>query len=144
MPTRSNSFGDTEFYQVKQEIKKRFDKILIALQKTVEKNGYAVVTVQRFRNCLNNPGLVFQDTSRLPFYSVTDSSSKRNKIHCVLCIVSYTVQLYWRFCSGNKEVKDIINEHITMLENIVEKELKAFEARKFSTMPWAYYLEEIK
>ena len=145
MPTRSNSFGDTEFYQVKQEIKKRFDKILIALQKTVEKNGYAVVTVQRFRDCLKNPE--DNNVSRLPYYSNTPFATAHNKVECVLSIISFIAQRYWMFCGKNKlyedHIKSSIDVHLDWLENIAARGLKAFKLAK-SHSPRGYYLEEIK
>ncbi len=141
MPTRSNSFGDTEFYQAKQEIKKRFDKILIALQETVKRNGYAVITVQRFRGCLNIQRVI--DVSMLPFYSATPLSKEYNKITCVLSVVSFTMQQYWQFCAGDKEIICVIVAALDDLENYAAKGLKAFKLAK-SRSPRGYYLVETK
>lgn len=139
--SRGHSFGDIEHHQAKMQIKERFNKVLTDLQKTVEQNGYAVQTVQRFRGCLENPEN--SDVSRLPFYSDMPFAMSRNKIKCVLSLVSFAIQRYWQFCTGNQLVKDSLDVYLNWLENIIVKGLKAFKIRK-SKSPRGYYLEEIK
>ena len=141
MPIRSNSLGDAEFYQAKQEIKNRFHKVLTDLQKTVERNGYAVQAVQRFRGCLENPEN--NDVSRLPVYAPLPYSLKRNKIRCILSIISYTIQRYWDFYNGNREMYGLVNNKLIDLKNIAKKELKAFKIMQ-CVVPGEYYLKEIK
>lgn len=140
MPVRKDhSFGNIEFFQAKKEIKERFNGILTKLQKTVERNGHAVQTVQRFRGCLENPEQ--SDVSRLPFYSDVPFSRVHHKISCVLCVLSHTIQLYWSFCTGNQGVRKIIAASLCDLENYTIKGLKAYRTVKHSL---GYYLEEIK
>lgn len=140
MPAKKcDSFGDVEHYQAKKEIKERFNKILTDLQKTVERNGYAVQTVQRFRECLENPEN--NDISRLPFYSETPFSSKRNRIQCILCWISCTIQMYWNFCNGDDKPVELINRSLSELEHYIKKGLKAFRTVH---KPEGYYLVEIK
>lgn len=137
---KDHSFGDVEFYQARKQIKKRFNKILTDLQKTVERNGYAVQTVQRFRGCLNNSENI--DFTRLPFYSKTYTSIKYDKISCVLCLISLTIQLYWRFCNENTECLHAwIDRHLGELESIAAKGLKAFKIGNHLKSK-RYYLEE--
>lgn len=144
MPARKDhSFGDTGHYQAIQKIKERFNKLLTDLQKTVERSPQAVQTVQRFRGCIEVTGLVDQDASRLPFYSQGVYSPKPNKIGCVLCLLSYTVQLYWRFCAGNKLLQSTVEDNLHDLEQIAIKRLEAFKISK-SAHFGAYFLKEIK
>lgn len=135
---KDQNFEDPEFYQAKKQIKERFNKILTDLQQTVERNGYAVVTVQRFRGCLEN-----SDVSRLPFYSNSAFSKKRNKIMCVLSVVSYAIQLYWKFCAGNNDAKVLINSYLNDLEIIIENGLKHFKATQVKGFS-GYFLKEIE
>lgn len=141
MAGKKKSLGDPEFYQAKVKIKKRFNKILTDLQKTVERNGYAVQIVQRFRGCLENPEN--SDISRLPFYSDKPTSLKRNKINCILCVISCTMQMYWHFCNGDKEPEELINKSLYVLENYVTQGLKSFKAIRY-TGSLGYFLKEIK
>ncbi len=140
--SRSNSFGVIEHYQAKKQIKERFNKVLTDLQKTVEQNGYAVQTVQRFRGCLENPKN--NDVSRLPFYSPGPLSATRQRIRCVLCVISYIMQSYWAFCTGNKEARKIIAAGLSDLENYAEKGLKAFKINESTDLVRGYWLGEIK
>lgn len=133
-------FGDIEFYQTKKEIKERFEKILTNLRKTVEKNGNAVQIIERFRGCLENPEN--NDITRLPFYSFNSISRKRKKIHCVLCLTGYTIQIYWSFCVGNKLVKNTIGAGLNKLENYAIKGLDAFKIIG-TKYPNGYSLKEI-
>lgn len=140
MPYRKDqNFEDPEFYQAKQQIKERFNKILTDLQQTVERNGYAVVTIQRFRGCLENPEN--SDVSRLPFYSITPFSKKRNRIQCILSLISCTVQMYWNFCNGDQVVEALLIPSLDRLENYAAKGLKAFGT---VLKPEGYFLEEIE
>jgi len=124
----------------KKEIKERFEIILTDLRKTVEGNGYAVRTVEHFRSCLNitNP-----DVSQLPLYSAAPFSHHQNKIHCTLCEVSCAVQLYWSFCAGDKDAKELLSHKLDILENYAAKGLAAFKIVG-TRYPDGFYLEEIK
>ena len=88
---------NADFLMLKQEIKKRFEQLLIDLQ-SFSTNGFFKQTIQRFRPCIEpNEAL---GESQLPFYSKKPESHVRNKDFCVLCNLSYTVQLYWKFCEA--------------------------------------------
>lgn len=132
-----------ELLLAKKEIKKRFEKILTDLRKTVERNGYAVQTIERFRGCLNInvTKLADGEVVRLPFFSVTLFSRQRNKINCILCLVSYTIQKYWEFCVGDQEQRYVINSYLCDLENYAAKGLAAFKIVG-TRYPDGYYLEE--
>ena len=144
MPAKKDMFGDIEFYQAKKKAKERLDRILTDLQKTVERNSYAVQTAQRFRGCLENPHL--GDVTRLPVYSSTTYSRKRNRVQAILYTISCAVQIYWKFCNAdsvNQEVKEQLDDFLSMLENYAEKGLKSFKIVE-SEFPKGYYLEEVK
>ncbi len=140
--SRGHSFGNVEHYQAVKAIKERFNKVLTDLQKTVKQNGYAVQTVQRFRGCLENPAN--NDVFRLPFYSSTLLSATRHKIRCILCVISFIMQSYWEFCTGDKEARKIIAAGLSDLENYAEKGLKAFKINESTDLVRGYWLGEIK
>ena len=140
MAREKDMFGDVEFYQAKEKAKARFNKILGDLRLTVRKNGYAVQTIERFRPCLNASGS--QSESLLPFYSATPDSRKHNKIQCVLCLVSHTMQSYWDFCEDGA-FEELVNSRLDELENIAAKGLAAFKVAG-TTPSKGYYLKEIE
>lgn len=102
------------FLMLKQEIKKRFEKLLIDLQ-SFSINGFFKQTVQRFRPCIEpNEAL---NESQLPFFSKRVKPHVRSKEHCVLCILSHTVQLYWEFCNTQDlTLGDAIGVYLETLE----------------------------
>ncbi len=144
---KKNDLKNIDLLLAKKEIGERFEKILTNLRKTVEQNGYAVQTIERFRECLENPE--DNDVTRLPFRSFNYAFSlKHNKIKCVLCVVSYTIQLYWAFCMFKCDAtyqleKDKLYTYLSELENYAAKGLAAFKIAG-TKYPDGYYLEEIK
>lgn len=138
---KKDDIKNIDLLVAKKEIKKRFEKILTDLRKTVERNGYAIQTVERFRGCLENPEN--NSVDQLPFYSDTVFSHKRSKTSCILCMVSCIVQLYWEFCTGNQEQRKIIDACLDSLERYAAKGLAAFKIAG-TRYPHGFYLEEIK
>ncbi len=125
----------------RKEIKKRFSAVLTDLRKTIERNGYAVQTIERFRGCLENPG--GSEVSRLPLFSPTSFSLKHHhKIYCILCVISYGMQLYWALCAGDKKVIESLPGILDQLENYAAKGLAAFKIAG-TRYPDGYYLVEI-
>ncbi len=136
---KKNDLKNIDLLIARKEIKVQFEKILTDLRKTVERNGYAVQTIERFRGCLENPEN--SNVSRLPLYSPTSFSPKHNKINCVLCVIGFTVSIYWDFCNGHKELETKITKNLSKLERIAEKGLGVFRIAG-EKYPDGYYLVE--
>lgn len=136
---KKDDIKNIDLLVAKQKLHGLLTAILTDLQKVVEKNGYAVQTIQRFRGCLSIKQF---DVSQLPFYSPTPFSHEATKISCVLCFVSCTIQMYHTWCSGDKEVQELLFNSVEHLGNIVVKGLDAFKIVG-SKYPTGFYLEEI-
>ncbi len=135
---RTKQFGDIELYRMIKETRIRFTQILTDVQKTVRVSGTAVQMCQKFRECLKPTEEI--DESRLPLLSKTMRSMKKNKIRCVMCLISHTMQLYWGLCSGNKNEEIIVSTYLGMLEVIIENGLWAY--RLGGNVNTGYYLEK--
>ncbi len=129
---------NADFLMLRQEIKKRFEKLLIDLQ-DFSINGYFKQTVQRFRPCIEpNEAL---NESQLPFYSREFRSYNRSKIHCVLCILSSAIQQYWEFCNTKyMELGRVVELWLDTLESYALNKSKGVKicGQKY---PDGYYLE---
>lgn len=124
---------------LKQEIKKRFEKLLIDLQ-DFSINGYFKQTVQKFRPCIE-PNEALGET-QLPFYSDASHSHSSSKDHCVLCALSYTIRLYWMFCyEQDAEKGGAIRARLKHLESCAEHGSKGVKicGQKYP----GYYLETV-
>lgn len=138
---KKDDIKNIDLLVAKKEIKERFEKILTDLRKTVERNGHAVQTIERFRGCLENPEN--SSVSRLPFYAPTSFSHKHSKIDCVLCVISWAIQEYYSFCAGNRNVEKLLIASLDKLENYTVKGLILFKIAG-TKYPHGFYLVEIK
>ena len=129
---------NVELLMARQKYLKRFQQLLIDLQNW-SINGHFKQTVQRFRGCLK-PNEAHGE-SRLPFYSQKIISRKADKDECVLCMLSYVVQVYWVLCVGHLDHEETVDVLLTKLENYVKNGRGAYRiAGEFPE----YYLKEKK
>ena len=131
---------NADFLMLKQEIKKRLEQLTIDLQ-GFSINGYFKQTVQKFRPCIEpNEAL---GESQLPFFSEKPESHSRSKDQCVLCMLSFTIQLYWKFCN-NQDMKkgDDVTVGLDLLEGYAKYSSKNWKicGQKY---PDGYHLEGV-
>ena len=122
----------------RQKFLKRFEQLLTDLQ-SFSTNGFFRQIVQGFRFCIK-PDEVLGE-SKLPFLSSIATSRMKNKDHCVLCILSHTIQVYWKLYNGNLDLEDVVNALLTRLENYAKNGKKAYKI--IGVFP-EYYLGRIK
>lgn len=92
---------------------KRFEDLLRTLP-DFSTNGHFKETVRKFRTCL-----IYNETQGegvLPYLSKLTSSRKRNKDHCVLCMLSATVQMFWTMQKGDVAIEEMVDIHLLALE----------------------------
>jgi len=135
---RTMEFGDIELYQAVKKARTRLNKILTDMQDVVKVSGTAVQMCQKFRGCLKITEEI--DESRLPLFSKTTTSKQHKKIHIVTCLISYTIQLYWKLAGGGKGYIAEIDLCLATLEQITELGLKEFKIA--GDISKGYYLEE--
>jgi len=138
MPDRTMEFGDIELYQAVKKARTRFSKILTDMQNVVVVSATAVQMCQRFRDCLRVTEEI--DESRLPLFSKVSTSKQHKKIHCIMCLISYTIQLYWKLAEGGKGNILEIAYNLAMLEQLTELGLKKFKI--VGDISKGYYLEK--
>ena len=122
----------------RQKFLKRFEQLLTDLQ-NFSTNGFFRQTIQRFRLCIKPDEALGE--SQLPFLSSIAASRRRNKDNCVLCVLSYTVKLYWELYKGDLDLENSVDAHLTRLENYAKDGKKAYKI--IGVFP-EYYLGKIK
>jgi len=138
MADRTMEFGDIELYQAVKKAKTRLAKILTDMQNTVRVSPTAIQMCQRFRDCLRVTEEI--DESRLPLLSETATSKQHKKIHCVMCLISWTIQQYWKLADGGKGFVAEIELCLATLEFITDLGLKEFKIA--GDISKGYYLEK--
>ena len=101
---------------------KRFEDLLRRLP-DFSTNGSFKETVRGFRTCL-----IYSETqgeSVLPYLSKLTSSRKKNKDHCVLCMLSATVQMFWTMQRGDMTMEEMVDIHLLLLESFTTLGKKA-------------------
>lgn len=132
-----DSIKNVPLLMAKQKYLKRFKQLFIDLQ-NFSISGHFKQTVQRFRSCIQ-PDKAHSE-SQLPFLSYKLSSRKADKDQCVLCQLSFTVQLYWGLCNGALDLENMIDANLILLECFAKNGRKAYKiAGKFPT----FYLEKV-
>lgn len=131
---------NAEFLMLKQELTKRFTELLETLPK-FSINEHFRQTVQRFRTCVQpNEAL---GESRLPFNNDSFKPHKRSKDACVLCVLVYTIKLYWEFCETEELGRGfVIRNWLDDLEEYTEFGPKQFKI--VGEKHPGYYLERIE
>jgi len=125
---------DVKFIIARRKYLNRFKQLLVDLQ-NFSINGHFKQSIQRFRDCIQS-----KDATSLPFFSSSSVSYKADKDQCVLCVLSVTVQEYWKFCDLNLDPDGIVDENLTTLENYAKDGRRAYKvAGKFPR----FYLKKI-
>lgn len=115
---------NVDFLIAKQKFTERFEKLFIDLQ-GFSISGHFKQTIQRFRPCLQpNEAL---NESRLPFLNYNINSRKTDKNQCVLCILSFVIQEYWKFCNGNLNLEPGIIFLLELLERYAKNGREAYK-----------------
>lgn len=120
------------------ELEKRFHAILNKIPEVVKSSGYAVKTVHRFRDCITP--IELGGAERLPLYSKNGRSGTSDKVYCILCLISYTLQLYWRLCLEEMDQTESVKNNLDLLDKITEKGLDSFKVA--GNIVDKYYLVE--
>lgn len=125
---------EVKFLIAQRKYLNRFKQLLLDLQ-NFSVNRYFKQTIQRFRSCIQS-----EDVTSLPFFSLDSFSSKADKDQCVLCVLSVTVQEYWKFRDLGIDPDSTIHGNLTTLENYAKDGRKAYEvAGRFPK----FYLKKI-
>lgn len=135
--TRKLTFGDANYHVLKTSLGKELKEALNKVQ-DLDQNQYFKRAVQRFRDVITPSEDI--DVGVLPVLVRNNARSKTHcKINCVLCLISHTVQLYWKLFQGDKSKEQAIRNNIAVLGVFAKHGLGAYKvAGKLST---GYYLE---
>lgn len=112
-----NSFGDVDRHQEVQQVFNKLRGLLVDLQLHVQDNYSLVQKLQEFIPHLKRTD---KDHGSLPFYSTQYVSTKTNRDHCLVCLVSKVVQTYWDFADDTIEDSEMVLffTQVTTLESI--------------------------
>ncbi len=116
---RNNNLVQPDVHLAKQ---RRYDKlrdIILKLSALKYKKQPINRMIQNFIPMLKRTD---KDCGSLPFYSQTYTSKKPNREHCLLCVISMLVQVYWDIAAGNRDedIMSVFDIHLELLENIYE------------------------
>ncbi len=114
------TFGDAKKHQAVAEMYNRLRIVIEIFCKSEAKNN-ALRLMQNFVPHLKRTD---RDAGGLPFYSVTPESRKGNRNHCLICVVSYTIQKFWDYRepsieTSEEDLLDLLNQ-IIHLERIAK------------------------
>lgn len=140
---RKIKFPDPDFHQQKKKFAKQIRVVILEFYNIVPRTGNRDIFL-KFLNCVN-PGKII-DLTRLPYVATEPTSKKETKIACVFALISWTIQCYWNYCSGDriigttisiKEIEKLLNQ----LQQILSDGLNQYQIQGDSAN--GFYLEKI-
>lgn len=130
-------FPDPDFHQQKKEFNQQIRKVILDFSKVIPRSRNRDLML-KFLDCVH-PGKTL-DVTRLPYMGKGVNAKSENKIECVFAKISWTIQVYWMFCTGDKTGSHCveINELLNQLQQILTNGLNQYQIR--GDLASGYYL----
>jgi len=119
-------FPDPDFHQQKKEFNKQIRQVILDFSKIIPRSRNRDLLL-KFLDCIN-PGKTI-DVTRLPYVVDRPSGKSENKVACIFGLISWTLQIYWKYCFGDKDLLEDINLSLEHLNQILSNGLNQYQIR---------------
>lgn len=114
-------FDNPKKHQTKKKLYQEIRETLLDLRESLPYANHRE-TIIEFVGVIN-PGSMGGDITRLPYESSGPVARTAKKIECVFALVSYVIQEYWAYCTGELTAVSTISSGLKLLQEITKNGL---------------------